>query len=654
MDPPKTYQEIIIFGITPSFLERGDLPFEENLEQYKNLRLENSFWRRNSAVLETGAKKNPSGLARELSDLGYEHYRGEVHKGEFFQQGGLITIFPINHKNPVTIEFSGNVISGIEDAKIVPHESIFPIRRLADGHKLEPGDYVVHEDHGIGIFRCVEKNYFVMEYAAARKGGPASTRSLVGRGGQADRLLVPERLSKKISPYLGLKNPQISRLGTLLWIQTKKKAREDIMKFASELLELYKKRSGAARPPYLPDALEKEIWNKFDYVETESQTRALEEIFKDFSKDTPMERLLVGDVGFGKTEVALRAALRVALAGKQVALLAPTTVLADQHTELFKKRMGNSGIEAERFTRLESKKRAREILEKLAKGAIDILVGTHRVLSKNLNFKSLGLLIIDEEQRFGVKQKEVLKKRYPEVDILYLSATPIPRTLAFSLSKIRPLSAISDPPPGRLAIMTFVLPRSEKIIKEAVQKELARAGQVYFLASRISKIPAFLETIKDFFPKIKTGALHGRMPEEEIIKTMRAFREGEIKILISTTIIENGLDISSVNTLLAEDATRLGLAQAHQLRGRIGRGDKQAYAYFLYPSKKLAPQAARRLETLLEFQELGAGFEIAKRDLELRGAGNILGREQSGVMNRIGWNLYFQYLSDSLETMTTA
>ena len=637
MDPPKTYQEILIAGVTPSFLERGDLPFEENLEQYKNLRLENSFWRRNSAVLETGARKNPSGLARELSDLGYEHYRGEVHKGEFFQQGGLITIFPINHKNPVTIEFSGNVISGIEDAKIVPHENIFP---KISGHKLEPGDYVVHEDHGIGIFRGVEKDYFVMEYAAARKNG------------QPDRLLVPERMRKKISPYLGLKNPQISRLGTPLWIQTKKKAREDIMKFASELLELYKKRSGAARPPYLPDALEKEIWNKFDYVETESQTRALEEIFKDFSKDAPMERLLVGDVGFGKTEVALRAALRVALAGKQVALLAPTTVLADQHTELFKKRMGNSGIEAERFTRLESKKRAREILEKLAKGAIDILVGTHRVLSKNLNFKSLGLLIIDEEQRFGVKQKEVLKKRYPEVDILYLSATPIPRTLAFSLSKIRPLSAISDPPPGRLAIMTFVLPRSEKIIKEAVQKELARAGQVYFLASRISKIPAFLETIKDFFPKIKTGALHGRMPEEEIIKTMRAFREGEIKILISTTIIENGLDISSVNTLLAEDATRLGLAQAHQLRGRIGRGDKQAYAYFLYPSRKLKPKAAARLETLLEFQELGAGFEIAKRDFELRGAGNILGREQSGVMNRIGWNLYFQYLSQSLEILS--
>ncbi|MDP3762899.1 MAG: helicase-related protein, partial [bacterium] len=623
-----------------------DLPFEENIAEYKNLRLKNNFWRRNALILETGLKKFPSELSRELSDLGYTKHFGDLRKGEFFQQGGVLTVLPINHPAPITIEFSGNVINEIREAKIIPHESVFP---KISGHKLEPGDYVVHEDHGIGIFRGMEKNYFVMEYAAARKGG------------QPDRLLVPERLSKKISPYLGLKTPQISRLGTPLWIQTKKKAREDIIKFASELLELYKKRSSAARPPYLPDALEKEIWNKFDYVETESQTRALEEIFKDFSKDAPMERLLVGDVGFGKTEVALRAALRVALAGKQVAILAPTTVLADQHAELFKKRLGNSGIETERFTRLESKKRAREILEKLAKGAIDILIGTHRVLSKNLNFKSLGLLIIDEEQRFGVKQKEALKKRYPETDILYLSATPIPRTLAFSLSKIRPLSAISDPPPGRLAIMTFVLPRSEKIIKEAVRKELARAGQVYFLASRISKIPAFLETIKDFFPtrlpdgqEIKTGVLHGRMPEEEIIKTMRAFREGEIKILISTTIIENGLDISSVNTLLAEDATRLGLAQAHQLRGRIGRGDKQAYAYFLYPSKKLAPKAAGRLETLLEFQELGAGFEIAKRDLELRGAGNILGREQSGVMNKIGWNLYFQYLSESLETMTTA
>ncbi len=635
--PLKKYQEIIIFAPTPSFLERGDLALEKNIEKYKKLRLHNNFWRRNTLFVEAGTKKNPSALARELSDLGYAHYRGEVHQGEFFQQGGLITIFPINHKNPITIEFSGNTISAIEDAKIVPHESVFP---KISGHKLEPGDYVVHEDHGIGIFHRTENGFLIIEYAPARKNG------------EPDRLLVPEKLAKKISPYLGLKNPQISRLGTPLWIQTKKKAREDIMKFARELLELYKKRSYAKRPPYFPDAPEKEIWQKFEYDETESQTRALEEIFNDFAKDEPMERLLVGDVGFGKTEVALRAALRVVLGGKQVVLLAPTTVLADQHAELFKKRLEDFGIEVERFTRLESTKRAQKILEKLSRGSVDLLVGTHRILSKDLNFKSLGLLIVDEEQRFGVRQKEMLKKKYPGVDILYLSATPIPRTLAFSLSKIRPLSLISDPPEGRIPIMTFVLPRTEKLTYEAIRKELSRGGQVYVLSPRISKIPSILEELDKKFSKTPKAVLHGRMPEKNLIKTMHDFREGRVRILVSTTIIENGLDISSVNTFIAQDATRLGLAQAHQLRGRIGRGNVQAFAYFLYPTKKLAPKAAGRLEALLEFQELGAGLEIAKRDLELRGAGNILGREQSGVMNRIGWNLYFQYLGESLENLS--
>ena len=647
-EPPKTYQEIIIFAPTPSFLERGDLPLSaeasakagRDFQKYKKLRLHNNFWARNTLFIETGVKKNPAALARKLSDLGYAHYHGEVHKGEFFQQGGLITVFPVNHKNPVTIEFSGNTITGIEDAKIIPHQGhsvFFGQHRVSD--KLRPGDYVVHEDPGIGIFRGQKDNYLIIEYAPARKGS------------EPDRLLVPERLHKKISPYLGLKNPQISRLGTPLWTYTKKKAREDIMKFARELLELYKKRSVAKRPPYPADALEKEIWDKFEYEETASQKRALEEIFRDFAKDEPMERLLVGDVGFGKTEVALRTALRVALVGKQVVLLAPTTILADQHTELFKKRMGDFGVEVERFTRLESTKRARKILEKLSRGSVDILIGTHRILSKELNFKSLGLLIIDEEQRFGVRQKESLKKKYPGVDILYLSATPIPRTLAFSLSKIRPMSQIVDPPLGRISINTFVLPRTAQIIKEAISQELSRGGQIYFLSSRIQKIPFILERLDKSFPKIKKAVLHGRMSEKKLVEAMRDFREGKVQILISTTIIENGLDISSVNTLIVENATRLGLSEAHQLRGRIGRGRIQAHAYFLYPSRKLKPKAAARLETLLEMQELGVGFEIAKRDLELRGAGNILGREQSGVMNRIGWNLYFQYLGQSLEEL---
>ncbi|OGF90681.1 hypothetical protein A3I27_04890 [Candidatus Giovannonibacteria bacterium RIFCSPLOWO2_02_FULL_43_11b] len=364
-----------------------------------------------------------------------------------------------------------------------------------------------------------------------------------------------------------------------------------------------------------------------------------------------MERLVVGDVGFGKTEVALRAALRAVLNGKQVALLSPTTVLADQHTQTFKSRLESEGIEIERLTRLESREKTREVLKNLKDGKIDIVVGTHRILSKDLNFKNLGLLIIDEEQRFGVRHKETLKKKYSEVDILYLSATPIPRTLAFSLSKIRPLSQITDPPEGRIPIKTFVMPRTDKIIREAIREESKRGGQVYFLSPRIMKMPFIMKKLDKQFPRIRKEILHGKVGEKHLVRTMREFREGKIKILVSTTIIENGLDISSVNTLIVEDSTKLGLSQSHQLRGRVGRTNIQAFAYFLYPSQKLTPKAEDRLEALLSFQELGAGMEIAKRDLELRGAGNILGREQTGVLNRIGWNLYFQMLRESLEDL---
>ena len=624
----KTYKEILIAAPTPSFLERGDLAFSGDLKKYYALRNKNNFWRRNTLIIEAGEKKSPSELSRELTDLGYVKYSGEIHKGEFFQQGGLITMFPINAETPLTIEFEGNIIVSIQETKIVPHESIFP---KISGHKLQTGDFVVHEDHGVGIFRGIEKNYYVLEYAPARKGG------------EPDKLFVPEKLSKKISPYLGLKNPAINRLGTPLWQETKRKAKEDILKFATELLALYKTRSEVKRLPYETSAFEKEVWEEFDYELTPSQKKALEDIFHDFEKDEPMERLLVGDVGFGKTEIALRSSLRVILNGKQAALLSPTTVLADQHYETFKKRLEDKGAKVERLTRFDLKSKT---------SGADIIIGTHRILSKDIEFKNLGLLIIDEEQRFGVRHKEALKKKYPEVDILYLSATPIPRTLAFSLSKIRPMSLISDPPEGRIPIMTFVLPRSEKIIKEAITKELSGGGQVYFLSPRILKIPFIFEKLEKQFPKIKKAALHGRMSEKKLVQTMHDFREGKIQVLISTTIIENGLDISSVNTLIVEDATRLGLSQAHQLRGRIGRGKVQAFAYFLYPAKKIKPKAEERLEALLSFQELGAGFEIAKRDLELRGSGNILGREQSGVMNRIGWNLYFQYLSESLEILS--
>ncbi|OGF77142.1 hypothetical protein A3G54_01220 [Candidatus Giovannonibacteria bacterium RIFCSPLOWO2_12_FULL_44_15] len=642
MDPPKTHKVIMIAGPTPSFLERGDLTLDRDLENFKKLRIHNNFWRRNTIFIEIEEIKKPSELIRELTNMGYARHMGDLHKGEFFQQGGSITIYPINSEIPITIEFDGNIIAGIREAKIIPHAARHSVlngqHRVSD---IQPGDYVVHEDHGIGIYRGKSQDKFlILEYAPARKGG------------DPDKLLVPEAIEKKISPYLGLKNPKISRLGTPLWFETKRKAKEDIIKFAQELLILYKTRSEVRRPPYEPSHFEKSVWNNFEFEETPSQKSAIEDIFLDMAKAEPMERLVVGDVGFGKTEVALRAALRAVLNGKQVALLSPTTVLADQHSQTFKKRLEGEGIEIERLTRLESREKTREVLRNLKDGKIDIIVGTHRILSKDLDFKNLGLLIIDEEQRFGVRHKETLKKKYPEVDILYLSATPIPRTLAFSLSKIRPLSQITDPPEGRIPIKTFVMPRTDKIIEEAISEELKRGGQVYFLSPRIMKMPFIMKKLDKQFPKIKKEILHGKVGEKHLVRTMREFREGKIKILVSTTIIENGLDISSVNTLIVEDATRLGLSQSHQLRGRVGRTNIQAFAYFLYPSQKLTPRAEDRLEALLSFQELGAGMEIAKRDLELRGAGNILGREQTGVLNRIGWNLYFEMLGQTLEELT--
>ena len=659
--PPKAYNQIIILSPTPSFLERADLPFANDIKQYEILRMKNSFWQRNSAIFDIGLKKNPSEAVREISDLGYERHRGDIHKGEFFQQGGLITIFPINHSSPITLEFSGNAISSIEETKIIPHEERLAHHVRHPVSHIEPGDFVVHEDHGIGIFRGYSENkilnnlkirnsnlkienqksekFLILEYAPARKNG------------EPDKLLIPEKFQDKITPYLGLKTPQINRLGTPLWENTKRKAKEDIIVFAKELFELYKKRESQKRAAYEDNLFEKEVWDDFEFKLTESQEKSLEEIFSDLDKDIPMERLVVGDVGFGKTELALRTAFRAVINKKQVAILSPTTVLCDQHLETFTKRLEPKGVNIKKLTRLQSHKKVKEILLKLAEGKIDIIIGTHKILSKNINFKNLGLLIIDEEQKFGVKHKEVLKQKYPNIDILYLSATPIPRTLAFSFSKIRPMSLVSDPPEGRIPIMTFVLPKNEKIIKEAISNELSRNGQIYFLSPRIMKMPFILKRIEKAFPKTKKAILHGRMSEKKLLETMHEFREGKIKILISTTIIENGLDISSANTLIVDDATRLGLAQSHQLRGRIGRSNKQAYAYFLYSSKSLTPKAEERLEALLDFQQLGAGFEIAKRDLELRGAGNILGREQSGVVNRIGWNLYFQYLGETLDEL---
>lgn len=657
---PTTYDSMLIAGLTPSFLEKPLSWWQKNESNIIKKRAINPYLSRNTYSIFKEQRLSQMEFLRILSELGYQKTNGIVAKATFKHLGSVIILYAINQKFPYAIEWRANTVEDIREHPAVEktEEFTYAAGKTPDPHRLKTGDYVVHIDHGIGIFRTIKDGNYIIEYAPARRGGPP------------DMLFVPIEQSKRLSMYLGLRTPVTHRLGTSLWQRIKKKAKEDIIQFASELAALYKKRTRIRRTPFLPfPEIENEIWEAFPYEETSDQTQALHDIFNDFSKPEPMERLVAGDVGFGKTEIALRAALRVIANGKQTAMLAPTTILADQHANLFKKRFEKFPIQVERLTRLESKISSRQILEGLRKGTTDLVIGTHRILQKDVVFKNLGLLIIDEEQRFGVRDKELLKERFPSTDILSLTATPIPRTLAFSLSGIRPMSQLKEAPRGRQAPLTHVLPFSEKIIKSALLAEKKRGGQVYYLANRIRHIPDIEKRLGKLVPHMKKGIIHGRLPEKEIVRVMQDFRSGKIDILISTTIIENGLDISSVNTLIVENASLLGLAQAHQLRGRIGRGKEQSCAYFFYPIRSisaiyplsdvghpllgnrnmLTAKAERRLNILEELSYLGAGVEIAKRDLEIRGAGNILGKEQSGVAYKIGWNLYYEMLNEALE-----
>ncbi|MBI1957384.1 MAG: DEAD/DEAH box helicase [Candidatus Niyogibacteria bacterium] len=685
--PIKQLNMLLIAGLTPHFLEKPVLWWAQNETEIIEKRALTPLWRDNTAVIESGVVLKQSEFLRTLADLGYEKVSGALFPGTFKHLGSTILIHPINHAHPYAIDFLGSVIKSIEERADVERASISYEAGPRKLHEFKSGDYVVHIDHGIGIFRGiimheveprahVKESSFQGESLGTRKGLPLEDSLLVTpyfkieyaparEGGEPDTLLVPVSEKKRIEAYLGLERPRIHRLGTQLWSNTKRKAKEDIIAFAKSLIRLYRTRTAVTRPPsrgcsplrrdesppYGADPLEKEIGDGFEHELTPSQSRSLEEIFADLSKPQPMERLLAGDVGFGKTEIALRAALRVAMNGKQVAILAPTTVLADQHFQTFSERLKRTPLSVAVATRLQSDSANRKTFAGVGAGTVDIVIGTHRMFSRDVAFKNLGLLIIDEEQRFGVRHKEHFKEKYPAIDILTLSATPIPRTLAFSLAGVRPFSQIEEAPRGRKAPLTSVFPFSKKLVREALAHELKRGGQTYYLASRIHTIPKTLELLKTLAPKAKCAAIHGRMPEKDILAAMRHFRRRDIDILVSTTIIENGLDISSANTLIAEDATRLGLAQAHQLRGRVGRGEHQAFAYFLYPPHHLTEDAEKRLEYLMEFSELGSGLEIAKRDLELRGAGNILGRDQSGVANRIGWNLYFQFVNEAIGEM---
>lgn len=646
--------KILIVSVTPKFLEKGLLWFQENKEKIKQAVKTQSFWQNNALFIEKDEEIKMGEFLRRLAEFGYEKTNFLFGKGEFFQRGNIIDVWPINLGGPVRIEFFGNKIEEIIELKRdLPKDERRKMKAPETLKNLKTGDYVVHIDHGIGIFREMIKekseDFFLLEYAPPKDGS------------SPDKLLVPATQEKRLSIYIGFETPKIHRLGGSFWASTKKRMKEDAEKLAKELLQIYSDREISCRPPYIADEeMEKEFASQFEFIETEDQLKAWEDIKKDMSQEKPMDRLICGDVGFGKTEVAMRTIFRALVSGRKSILIAPTTILAHEHFLSFQKRFEKFPIEIACLSRLTAKKEIKEILKKLENGKIDILIGTHRLLSadvlsaKNtLDKNRFDLVIIDEEQRFGVKQKEKFKSLRSSVDILSLSATPIPRTLQLSLAKLRDVSLIRTPPLGRVATKNFILPFSKKIIKEAVKNELERNGQIYILHNRVETIGIFTEKIKKIFNSFKKrpvfDIIHGRLEEKTLIRALEKFRSGKSDILVATTIIENGLDFSNVNTLIVDDASRLGLSQAYQIRGRIGRSDRQAYAYFLYKPKNLTEKALERLEALKEFEELSSGYYIALRDLEIRGGGNILGKKQSGAVNAVGLNLYLQILSETIE-----
>ena len=509
---------------------------------------------------------------------------------------------------------------------------------------LRIGDLVVHLDHGIGRFLGVvpktideiKREYLEIAYA------------------ENDRLFIPIDQADKISKYVGGEDnePQLSRLGAADWKNVSQKIKKETQKIAKELLKLYAERAQVSGHNYGEDTEDQRQFEKdFPYEETPGQMKAISDVKKDMESDKPMDRLICGDVGFGKTEVAMRAAVKAVQGGRQVAFISPITILADQHYKSFEKRAANINLRIEMLSRFRTAKEQRLILEKLRKGDIDIVIGTHRLIQDDVKFFNLGLVIIDEEQRFGVKQKERFKEIRSQVDILTLTATPIPRTLNLALNNFRDISTITTPPPGRLPIITEVRRYSDRLITEAIQKEVDRNGKVYFLHNRVQTIESIAGKMRKLMPHIKFIVAHGQLQPQDLEDRILQFKEGEYHVLISSTIIENGIDLPSANTLIVDDAETLGLAQMYQLRGRIGRGKTQAYAYFLYQARQLRLDAKKRLKAIVDASELGAGFQVAMRDMEIRGAGDILGVNQHGTIKVVGMNHFLRMLNKTIEEL---
>lgn len=524
--------------------------------------------------------------------------------------------------------------------KVAQRKGVSKIRSFAE---LKPGDYVVHANHGIGVFKGIKQ----IEVAG-------STRDYLDIVyDKGDKLYVPVDQLDLVQKYIGSegKTPKINKLGGAEWQKAKAKVRKSINEIAEDLVKLYAARSTLSGYKYAKDTeWQRQFEDEFPYEETPDQLTSLEEIKHDMESDKPMDRLLCGDVGYGKTEVAIRAAFKAVMDGKQVAFLVPTTILAEQHYKNFIKRFSDFPVKIDMISRFRTAKQQKATLQALKEGNVDILIGTHRLVSKDIVFKDLGLLIIDEEQRFGVAQKEKIKGLKKNIDVLTLSATPIPRTLHMSLTGVRDISVIETPPEERYPIQTYVVEQNDQLIRDAILREIGRDGQVYFVYNRVGTIQDMANYIKDLVPECKVGIIHGQMTEKELEKEMIAFMNKEYNVLVCTTIIETGIDIPNVNTMIVHDSDKMGLSQLYQLRGRVGRSNRIAYAYFIYTKDKVLTEVAeKRLKALKDFTELGSGFKIAMRDLEIRGAGNMMGSSQHGHMATIGYDLYCRMLEDTVK-----
>jgi transcription-repair coupling factor (superfamily II helicase) len=519
-------------------------------------------------------------------------------------------------------------------------------RNQVDPLQLRPGDFVVHEQHGVGRFvemvqRTVQgatREYLVLEYAASKRGQPG------------DRLYVPTDQLDQVTRYVGGEQPTLSRMGGSDWQQTKSRARRYVKQIAAELIRLYSARmatKGHAFPPDTP--WQRELEDAFAHVETPDQLSTIDEVKADMEREVPMDRLVCGDVGYGKTEIAVRAAFKAVQDGKQVAVLCPTTLLVQQHLNTFSERYAGFPVTVRGLSRFQTDREAREVLAGLADGSVDLVIGTHRLLGKEVRFKDLGLVVVDEEQRFGVEHKEQLKALRTSVDVLAMSATPIPRTLEMAVTGIREMSTLATPPEERHPVLTYVGAYDEKTVTAAIRRELMREGQVFLVHNKVSTIEKSAARIRELVPEARVATAHGRMGEHRLEQVVVDFWEKRFDVLVCTTIVETGLDISNANTLIVERADRLGLSQLHQLRGRVGRGRERAYSYFLYPPETpLTETSLDRLQTIASHTDLGAGMQVAMKDLEIRGAGNLLGGEQSGHIAGVGFDLYVRLVGEAV------